>query len=140
MKEKLLKWLRAAGVRALKTVAQTAVATIGTGAVISEVDWRMVLSASILAGILSLLTSIAGLPEVEKGAQQQGMSQWQRRAGRVPRPALFVCPYISGAKMRSTSRAMRRRPLASHSSGVIWWQRAMVSRKSRFTSSTGSPP
>ena len=54
MKEKLLKWLRAAGVRALKTVAQTAVATIGTGAVISEVDWRMVLSASILAGVLSL--------------------------------------------------------------------------------------
>ena len=72
MKEKLCKWLRAAGVRAIKTVAQTAVATIGTGAVISEVDWRMVLSASILAGILSLLTSIAGLPEVEKGAQQQG--------------------------------------------------------------------
>ena len=72
MKEKFLKWLRAAGVRPIKTVAQTAVATIGTGAVISEVDWRMVLSASILAGILSLLTSIAGLPEVEKGAQQQG--------------------------------------------------------------------
>ena len=72
MKEKLLKWLRAAGVRALKTVAQTAAATIGTGAVLAEVDWRMVLSASILAGILSLLTSIAGLPEVEKGAQQQG--------------------------------------------------------------------
>ena len=66
MKEKLLKWLRAAGVRALKTVAQTAVATIGTCAVLSEVDWRMVLSASILAGVLSLLTSIAGLPEVEK--------------------------------------------------------------------------
>lgn len=66
MKEKLLKWLRAAGVRALKTVAQTAVATIGTCAVLSEVDWRMVLSASILAGVLSLLTSVAGLPEVEK--------------------------------------------------------------------------
>ena len=64
MKEKLLTWLRAAGVRALKTVAQTAVATIGTGAVISEVDWRMVLSASILAGVLSLLTSVAGLPEI----------------------------------------------------------------------------
>lgn len=67
MKEKLLKWLRAAGVRALKTVAQTAVATIGTGAVLSEVDWRMVLSASILAGVLSLLTSIAGLPELDDG-------------------------------------------------------------------------
>ena len=66
MKEKLLKWRRAAGGRALKTVAQTAVATIGTGAVLSEVDWRMVLSASILAGVLSLLTSIAGLPELEK--------------------------------------------------------------------------
>ena len=66
MKEKLLKWLRAAGVRALKTVAQTAAATIGTGAVISEVDWRMVLSASILAGVLSLLTSVAGLPEIKE--------------------------------------------------------------------------
>ena len=66
MKEKLLKWLRAAGVRAIRTVAQTAAATIGTGAVISEVDWRMVLSASLLAGVLSLLTSVAGLPEVEK--------------------------------------------------------------------------
>ena len=64
MKEKFLTWLRAAGVRAIKTVAQTAVATIGTGAVISEVDWRMVLSASILAGVLSLLTSVAGLPEI----------------------------------------------------------------------------
>ena len=68
MKEKLLKWLHAAGVRAIRTVAQTAAATIGTGAVISEVDWRMVLSASILAGVLSLLTSVAGLPEVEKRA------------------------------------------------------------------------
>lgn len=68
MKEKLLKWLRAAGVRAIKTVAQTAVATIGTGAVISEVDWRMVLSASILAGVLSLLTSVAGLPEIKEEA------------------------------------------------------------------------
>lgn len=58
-------WWAAAAVRALKTVAQTAVATIGTSAVISAVDWRMVLSASVLAGILSLLTSLAGLPEVE---------------------------------------------------------------------------
>lgn len=57
-------WLRAAGVRALKTVAQTAIATIGTSAVISQVDWRVVGSASLLAGILSLLTSVAGLPEV----------------------------------------------------------------------------
>ena len=68
MKEKFLTWLRAAGVRAIKTVAQTAVATIGTGAVISEVDWRMVLSASILAGVLSLLTSVAGLPEIKEDA------------------------------------------------------------------------
>lgn len=59
------KWLKCAGVRALKTIAQTAVATIGTTAVMSEVDWAIVASASALAGILSLLTSVAGLPEVE---------------------------------------------------------------------------
>ena len=58
-------WLKAAGIRALKTCAQTAIATIGTTAVISQVDWLIVLSASALAGILSMLTSIAGLPEVE---------------------------------------------------------------------------
>jgi len=60
------EWFKAAGVRALKTVAQTAVATIGTSAVLSEVDWVMVASASVLAGILSLLTSIAGLPELKQ--------------------------------------------------------------------------
>jgi len=59
------KWLAAAGVRALKTVAQTAVATIGTSAVLSEVNWVMVASASVLAGVLSLLTSVAGLPELK---------------------------------------------------------------------------
>lgn len=59
------KWFKAAGVRALKTVAQTAVATIGTSAVLSQVDWLVVGSASLLAGILSLLTSVAGLPEVK---------------------------------------------------------------------------
>ena len=58
-------WLKAALVRAVKTVAQTAIATIGTTAVISQVDWLIVLSASALAGILSMLTSIAGLPEVK---------------------------------------------------------------------------
>ena len=58
------EWLKAAAVRAIKTVAQTAVATIGTAVVLGEVDWLMVGSAALLAGILSLLTSIAGLPEV----------------------------------------------------------------------------
>lgn len=65
MKGKIWVWVKAAGVRAVKTVAQTAVATIGTGAVFAEVDWRMVVSASLLAGVLSLLTSVAGLPEVD---------------------------------------------------------------------------
>lgn len=59
-------WWKAAGVRALKTTAQTAVATIGTTAVMSEVNWIMVTSASLLAGLLSLLTSIGGLPEIEE--------------------------------------------------------------------------
>lgn len=62
----LKKWLKCAGVRAIKTVAQTAVATIGTSAVMGDVNWLMVGSASVLAGILSLLTSVAGLPEVEE--------------------------------------------------------------------------
>lgn len=60
------KWLAAAGVRAIKTVAQTAVATIGTSMVLDEVNWIMVASASALAGILSLLTSVAGLPELKE--------------------------------------------------------------------------
>ena len=60
-----MTWLKAALIRAIKTVAQTAVATIGTGAVLDEVNWMMVGSASVLAGLLSLLTSVAGLPEVQ---------------------------------------------------------------------------
>ena len=58
-------WIKAAGVRAIETVAQTAVATIGTAAVMGNVDWVMVASASVLAGVVSLLTSIAGLPELD---------------------------------------------------------------------------
>lgn len=60
------QWIKAAGVRAIKTVAQTAVATIVTSAVISEVNWAVVVSASVLAGVISLLTSVAGLPEVKE--------------------------------------------------------------------------
>ena len=65
MKTNFKLWLKAAGVRAIKTVAQTAVATIGTSAVMGDVNWLMVGSASLLAGILSILTSVAGLPEVK---------------------------------------------------------------------------
>ena len=64
-KEKLKTWIKAAGIRAIKTVAHTAVATIGTSVVLGEVNWIAVCSASVLAGILSVLTSIAGLPEVK---------------------------------------------------------------------------
>jgi len=64
--EKFLKWLKCAGVRAVKTVAQTAVATIGSAAVLGDVNWLMVGSAAVLAGLLSLLTSVAGLPECKE--------------------------------------------------------------------------
>ncbi len=66
MKNNFKKWIKCASIRAIKTVCQTAIATIGTSAVMSEVNWLLVGSASLLSGILSLLTSIAGLPEVEE--------------------------------------------------------------------------
>lgn len=65
MNKKTKTWIKAALIRALKTVCQTAVATIGTAAVLSSVDWKMVVSASLLAGVLSILTSVGGLPEVK---------------------------------------------------------------------------
>ena len=66
MSEKTKKWFHCAGIRAVKTVAQTAVATIGTATMIGEVDWIMIGSASLLAGVLSVLTSIAGIPEAKE--------------------------------------------------------------------------
>jgi hypothetical protein len=65
MKKDTMTWAHAAGVRAIKTVAQTAIATIGTAAMFDEVNWIVVGSAALLAGVLSLLTSVAGLPEVD---------------------------------------------------------------------------
>lgn len=66
------KWIRAAGIRAIKTICQTAIATIGTAAVMDQVNWTAVISASVLAGILSMLTSLAGLPEVPNDPEALG--------------------------------------------------------------------
>lgn len=66
MKEKILAWVKAAGIRAVKTVAQSAIATIGSTAMFAEVNWAVVGSAALLAGVLSLLTSIKGLPELKE--------------------------------------------------------------------------
>ena len=63
-----VKWWKAAGIRAVKTLAQTAAATIGTSAILSEINWPTVISASVVAALLSLLTSVAGLPEVDEDA------------------------------------------------------------------------
>ena len=71
MSGKTKKWLKAAGIRAVKTMAQTAVATIGTTAVMGQVDWPVVLSASVLSGVLSVLTSVAGLPEVKEETETE---------------------------------------------------------------------
>ena len=65
MSDKTKKWIKAAAVRAVKTMAQTFIATIGSAAVLAAVDWKVVVSATVLAGILSVATSVAGLPEVE---------------------------------------------------------------------------
>lgn len=69
MSEKTKKWIKAAGMRAIKTIAQTAIATIGTATVLGNVDWVMVASASVLSGVLSILTSVAGLPEVKESGE-----------------------------------------------------------------------
>ena len=65
------KWIKAAGIRAIRTVAQTVAATIGTSAAMGDVNWQLVLSSSVLAGILSLLTSVGGLPELEENTKEK---------------------------------------------------------------------
>lgn len=70
-----VQWFKAAGIRAIKTMAQTAVGTIGASALITDVDWKMILSASVLAGVVSLLTSIAGLPELDNQTSESDTEQ-----------------------------------------------------------------
>lgn len=77
MSEKTIKWLKAAGIRALKTAAQTAASIIAVSTVMQDVDWLMVLSASGLSAVLSVLTSIAGIPEVDDGASLKQLSAGQ---------------------------------------------------------------
>lgn len=77
-------WLKSAIVRAIKTMAQTAIATIGTSAILSEVNWIMVMSASALAGILSILTSVAGLPEVDAVEERKKLEDKLEQAYRMP--------------------------------------------------------
>lgn len=74
-------WLHCAGIRAVKTIAQTIVASIGTAVVLSDVDWRYILSASLLAGILSILTSVAGLPEVEAKEEEREREEARKLNG-----------------------------------------------------------
>ena len=103
------KWLRAALVRALKTVAQTAAATIGTAVMISEVDWRMVVSAALLAGALSLLTSVAGLPEAQEKSRPRargtGAGGTAARTTQCLRP--HIAPRASGTSAGGRARGSR---------------------------------
>ena len=77
------EWFKAAAIRALKTIAQTAIATIGTAAVIGQVDWILVGSASLMAGILSILTSIAGLPEVKKAEEIKKLDEKESESAAI---------------------------------------------------------
>ena len=81
MSNKTKTWLKAAGIRSIKTIAQTAIATIGTSMALHDVDWTLVVSASLLAGLLSILTSIAGLPEVDAEIKEAELKETRRING-----------------------------------------------------------